>query len=91
MSKNFKTYSDAFDYCDKFNAPTQGLSLRLIFEIAEALLQAYKEGADNKPIHSPPEKPTRQGQKNRNHGWRCAVHGGSPVCDCGFDNASQTR
>ncbi len=52
MNDDFKTYGDAIKFCDKYEAPISGHKSFFVFRIAEALLRAYKDGADNKALNS---------------------------------------
>lgn len=47
MAGNFKIYKDALDYCKKYGL-TLSLKYTNGFEIAEALLRAYKDGMGDK-------------------------------------------
>lgn len=58
MLENFKTLGDASKFCKKYDAPIHQQRPWNVFKMAEALLYAYREGANNKRERQ--TKPGRQ-------------------------------
>jgi len=81
MSEDFKLYIDALNYCKRF-----GLKIPIVhcngFEIADALLCAYKAGAIQPASKADTQKPCRY----------CSLNAGDNFCaNCGRDLRGKTK
>jgi hypothetical protein len=74
MADNFKTCGEAWRYCEKYGL--NNISAGYSFQIAEALLHTYKDGAIQQAVEADAQKPCRC----------CSLNAGDNFCaNCGRD------